>query len=574
MKVFGFNISKEEKVESVSAPKSTDTDFGLSETTPPIVDGNWIYGIDTTSNPIVHDIFDGEKTPGELGAVYDTSPDHIKLRLRAYDMNLKTDIIQIITSKFFKWVVGSGLKLSAEPNKKVLEIFNIKDNLEDFKEISEALFNQYAKSEEADYHGNEDLHDKANQSFSTSFLGGDCLNIIRFDDDGPNMQVIDGLDVSNPIDDKGKGEGNTILKGVERDKKGHHVAFWVATASDFTIDAIMKHERVVSHNEYGLKVAWLTYGKKDRVGQFRGIPVITPILEKVAKLDRFVEASVSKAEQVANLVYAFEHNLNGTGENILNNNLTGKKSGAKGLEESYEKSGRTANQLRQSTSGSVLNLAPGSTLRALANDGETHFQDFFKAVFISLCAAVDIPEEIALQKYDSNYSASRAAINGWEYVVNIYRDKFAKDFYIPFYKAWLFHKVFVGDVNFEGLKNSILTKNKITSQAFYTCRFMGKKMPHIDPLKEAKAIREMVGNKTIPFMSLDQASETLNLGDWNENYKRYKKEYSLVDDEHKISEKQIIAIENENNKEKGENIPLEKSKLEKSKNKAPKKKKK
>ena len=54
----------------------------------------FVYGTNgSTPNPILTDVWDGEKTPGELGSVYDTMPDHLKLRLRAYDMHLKTDIV-------------------------------------------------------------------------------------------------------------------------------------------------------------------------------------------------------------------------------------------------------------------------------------------------------------------------------------------------------------------------------------------------------------------------------------------------------------------------------------------------
>ena len=48
-------------------------------------------------------------------------PDYNVLRIRSYDAYTKSDIVRIITSKYFHWVVGSGLKLQAEPNKVVLE---------------------------------------------------------------------------------------------------------------------------------------------------------------------------------------------------------------------------------------------------------------------------------------------------------------------------------------------------------------------------------------------------------------------------------------------------------------------
>lgn len=476
-------------------------------------------------NPILNDTFDGEKTPGELGSVYDTMPDYLRLRLRAYDMNLKTDIIKIITGKFFKWVIGSGLKLQAEPDEEVLKLSGINVELTDFKKASEALFNVYSNSKYSDYHKKDWLHEKASEAFKTAFLGGDCLCINRVDEFGPNIQVVDGQQVSNPFDESGKGEGNVIKHGVELNKKGEHIAFWVSNINE---DLEISHTRVLATNKNGNLMAWMVYGNKERIDHHRGIPVISSILEKVAKLDRFVEASVSKAEQTANVVYAFKHDQDSTGENIFTQGLTGKQDEGDTEETNYEKSNRTAASLRQSVSGAVLNLTPGSELQNLSNAGETSFNEFFRAVFVSLCASVDIPEEVALQKYEQNYSSSRAAINGWEHIVEIYRQKFAKKFYEPFYRVWLEYQILTGKIKAPWFITAQNNGDFMAVEAAFSARFTGKKMPHIDPLKEAKAIRAMLGDDTTALISFEQATEAMGSGDWMSNYKKHLEEKKLV----------------------------------------------
>lgn len=485
---------------------------------------------------IIYDSFDGEKTPGELGDIYDTVPDYLGLRLRAYDLNLKTDIIKVITGKFFKWVVGSGLKLQAEPNETVLGLSGINEDFNLLQKNIEALFDLYADSKYGDYNKNDDLHQKGADAFDTSFLGGDCLCIIRVDKYGPNIQVIDGQQVESPLDDKRKGKGNIIRHGIEMDKKGEHIAFWVRSDNE---DSTVEHERVKAVNSNGNTVAWMIYGKKARVDHHRGIPVISSILEKVSKLDRYVEASVSKAEQTANVVYSFEHDSSSTGENILSQNLSSKRVNKDDDKTAFEKSQRTAHMLRQSTSGTVMNLTPGSKLNSLSNPSETQFSAFFKAVFIVLCASVDIPEEVALQKYDQNYSSSRAAINGWEFLVEVYRVKFAKKFYRPFYRVWLEYNILTDKIKSPGFLKAKNNGDFMALEAFYKARFMGKKMPHIDPLKETKAIRSMLGDNDIPLISYEQAAENLGAGDWKENYKKYKQERGSVLKEHEHAENKI-----------------------------------
>lgn len=530
MGILDFFKSKEKVVESESV--------GI----PKIQQDIWLGRGDYNYNPIIDTYWDGEKTPGELGAVENTTPDYLKLRLRAHDMNLKTDIVKIITGKFFKWVVGSGLKLQSEFDENVLKISGVNKDLSQMKSDIESLFNLYTNSNYSDYQEKDNFHEKASEAFKTSFLGGDCLCIIRFEDQGPTIQVIDGQQVENPFDEKDKEDGNVIRHGIEINKKGQHVAFWVKIDSEMSEEPI-EFKRVKAKNSNGNLVAWMIYGNKHRIDHHRGIPVISSILEKIAKLDRYVEASVKKAEETANVVYAFEHSDKSTGENILTQSLTGKKVDGKSPESAFEQNGRTAAAMRQTTSGTVINLAPESKLASLSNPNETSFNEFFRAVFTALCAAVDIPEEVALQKYEQNYSSSRAAINGWEHIVEIYRIKFADKFYKPFYKAWFEYQVLTNKINCPEYINAKSKKDLMCLEAFYKSRFTGKKMPHIDPLKEAKAIRSMLGETTAPLISHEQAAEMLGAGDWGSNYKKYLEEDKLIP-------KPELDVKNENNGKK------------------------
>ena len=62
--------------------------------------------------------------------------------------------------------------------------------------------------------------------------------------------------------------------------------------------------------------------------------------------------------------------------------------------------------------------------------------------------------------------------------------------------------------------------------SFTNARFVGVNMPHIDPLKEVKAIRELLGDKLkgVSLISLDQATEQAGQGDWEENYQKLENE--------------------------------------------------
>jgi len=488
--------------------------------------GNYMPAYPRTQNLVYSAAFDGEKTIGELGDIYDLKPDHLKLRLRAYELDLKTDLVKLITGKFFKWCVGTGLKFEYEPDNQVLELLGY-DKVSDENIVKkERLFNLWSKSKLSDYSGRQNLHAKASDAFKTAYLGGDGLIVMRLEKTGIKIQLIDGEQIETPFDDNGKGDKNKIVQGVEVSPKGEHIAFWVKTDKN---NNLADYERIKAKDSRGNIMVWMIYGGKHRVDHHRGIPQISSIMEKISKLDRFVEASVSKAEKMADLVYTFEHDDSSTGENPIGNFGARKVANVTNEDNTFEESGRTAQALRQSTSGQVLNLPKGAKLKSTTNESEVNFDPFYKAIVRSLCASQDIPPEVANQMFEQSYSSSRAALNMWEYVIDIIREyTIVEQFYKPINRYWCYYQYMTGVLDSDGYDRAVATNDEMALEAYYSSRFVGKKMPHIDPLKEAKAIRTLLKDDS-PLISREQAAEMANGGDWISNYNKYKKENSRIE---------------------------------------------
>lgn len=481
-----------------------------------------VYG---NTYPVITKSFDGEKTLGELGAIQHTIPDYRGLRLRAYDADMRTDLIKIIVDRFYKWVIGSGLKLQSEIVEEILTLNKVNLDTEVFKEKLEVLFNTYSYSKIPDLKSQDNLHKIATEVFKTAFLGGDCLVVVRIIDGYPRVQVIDGIHIQNPLGDfaiKAKETGNVIKHGIELDKNGKHIAYWVNSGN-------LTFERIPVYGENSKrKLAWLVYGEKKRVDHIRGVSSIATIIEKTTKLDRFTEATVSKAEQVANLVFAIEHDNNSIGENPFENVKIKSNPISVNLPSNYDLADGVANRINETTSGQALNMPIGSKLHVHQNNSELNYESFHKAIFEPLCATVGIPPEVALQSYNSNYSASRAAINNWGFNVDIGRDSIVNDFYKPILQIFLELEILKGNIDALGFINALKKNDEMLIEAFISCRFIGKNMPHIDPLKEVKAIRAILGDDTTALATFEQASEQLGLGDWETNYKKFEKEKSIV----------------------------------------------
>lgn len=538
MKLLGFEFKRAEKKIS-EQPKSTVY----------MSNDDLAYG---HSYPILNRKWDGEKTLGELGVVIRNIPDFKKLRLRMYNAYATIDTVKIIASKFFYWTIGSGLKLQSEPNRTVLKSEGIVQTTEEFAEFQktvEARFSVYANSKQCDYLKEKNLHELALDCYQGEFLGGDMLVIARFEDYGPVLQVVSGEHVCNPgLDDdfysKAKASGNHIEHGIEIDKKGTHVAYFVRVKNEGKLDT---YERVPAIGEQSQKrLAWMVSGKKISPDHLRSVPEMSQSLEKINKLDRYVEAAVVKAEQGAKVVYSIEHQEYSTGENPLQQ-IIAKKRGDAVVDTEDVKNQKVladglANRIAETTSGQAYNMPNGSKLQSFESSIETNFGEFHGTIFKSISAGADVPSEVSMQEYNSNYSASRAAINSFGYIIVINRNKFANQFYVPFFKLWLEHQILTKKISAPGYIENI--DNFMVTESYSQCRFTGKNMPHIDPLKEIKAVREMLGvDDTSPLISREQATEMLNAGQWDENFMKNLEEANLIPKEEEEEEDDLSKEE-------------------------------
>lgn len=500
--------------------------------------GNVVYQPDTSYYgplyPVVNKVWDGEKTLGELGAIVRNIPDFDRLRLRSYDAYATKDIVKIIASKHFYWTIGSGLKLQCEPNREVLKSEEINDfDFAKFQKNVENRFMVYSNSKECDFLKEKNLHQLALDFYQGKFLGGDCLCIIRYDDNGPNAQFISGEHIQNPeigsaYYKQAENSENKIEHGIEIDAKGKHIAYFV-NVKPKSNELVSKYERIAAYGaKTGKRLAWMISGEKICPDHMRAVPAISQSLEKINKLDRYTESSVTKAEQASNLVYAIIHDKDSTGESPTDSLISQKRGSVlASVPDGQVLADGLAQRMTQQTSGQTFNMTQGSRLEAFSTDIETDFGTFHNSVFDIISASQDIPPEVAMQKYSSNYSASRAAINSFGYIVSINRMTFANQFYIPFYKLWLEYQILTNKIKAKGYIENL--DNFMVTESYSQCRFIGKNMPHIDPLKEIKAVREMLGiDGATPLISREQATEMLNSGQWDENFMKSLEEEKII----------------------------------------------
>ena len=512
MKILGFEIKKD------TAPKITE----VAPT--PQMGGVWDIAAPEASFTRSFSLsFDGEKNTGEMGPIISYGIDHAALTARAWQLFLESDAVMAIYRKYVKWVVGSGLKLQSEPQTDVLQVDNITVDAEAFNKKIEARWKLYANSKMADYSGMETFNALANTCYLSSIVGGDTLVVLRYENKTIKVQLIDGAHLSGSF---GKPQGdNRIVNGVELNARGQHVAFHVKGKG------LTNPERIAARDGSGFLRAFLVYGLDYRIDNVRGMPLIAAVMETAKKLDRYKEATVGSAEERQKIAYFFEHNQHSDGSNPLAD-LTASVTGStnnggvsNGVAVTRQAEALTKT-VAATTNKATFNMPIGATAKSLESKNELYFAEFFSVNIGLICATLGIPPEIAMSKYDSNYSASRAAIKDWEHTLNVERKSFADQFYQPVYNFWLYTQLLQNKIEAPGYLRALADKNEMILEAYHYARFIGANVPHIDPLKEVAAERAKLGSAGahLPLTTLEAATEALNGGDAVSNMRQYAKE--------------------------------------------------
>lgn len=471
--------------------------------------------------------YDGEKDMGEAGPILDYYNDYVSLRARSWQLWYESDIAQAIVKRNVKWKISRGLRLEAQPNEKVLKSegypFEFADGTDD---LIEYRWENFAKSKRSSYSGLESIHDMAKVAYKNAIVGGDVLVVLRYEKKQLTIQLIDGATVQSPLFNDSRVQadltaGRKTLNGVVMDANGRHVAFWVRTGPNAfkRIDAV--------GTRTNMRMAWLVYGLKYRIENNRGVPLLSVVMETLKKLDRYKEATVGSAEEAAKIALAIEHQSFSTGENPLVRQLAMANNPEGNLDNPTDINGiQLAKTVAATTNKRAINLPVGAKLTTLEHNAEILFKDFFTTNANIVCAAVEIPPEVAFMKYDSNFSASRAALKDWEHTILVDREDFSSQFYQPIYEFWLWLEVFTMKIDLPGFIQAYQLLNYVAIDAYNQSAWKGPTVPHIDPLKEVAAVRAMLGEQaaSLPLTTMERATDMLNQGDSDENMQQFKEE--------------------------------------------------
>lgn len=470
----------------------------------------------TAFSSLQYETFDGEKQAGELGTATELIPDYYGARIRAWGLQLTNDVAKLTMNKWSTWLVGRGLRFNCNlPKEKYLQNVNRDELTEDI----EFRFRNYMQSKRCDYGQMENLHQLAKIAQYNAYTSGDVLCVLRIINGSLTVQLVDGANVATPLNYDFE-NSNEILDGVEYDSTGRHVAYWVWTSG-------LRSERVSAFDPVtGLKMAFMVYGSKFRLNETRGLPLLIEDFEKIKNLERYIDATIKSAELSSELVFVNEHDNTSTGKDVFKDAAIRAVSSTSSNSLAAELPNPKCFQknLAKMTRGMALNNTIGATLKMFNPDSQKEMPDFLESNLKLVLASANIPYEVALMVYGSNYSASRAAIKDWEHNLKVARASFEEQFYKPFYQMWLYNEILNNRIFFDQLLDAYFTRDYVMINALNKSTFTGASVPSIDPLKEVRAVRKAMGDTTTPLMTGEKGAEIISQEDFNEIQQQVKME--------------------------------------------------
>jgi capsid protein len=389
---------------------------------------------------------DGSKWQGGFGPTRLLFTDYWSLRNRSVDLFETNLYARGIIRRLVTNEINTGLNLEAVPEEVLLGLKE--DSLADWSENVENRFALWANEPAlCDYAERSTFGALQVAARMEALISGDVLIVNRVDQRTglPKVQLISGSCVQSPFPGPA---GVRIDHGVERDAQGRHVAYWITQQVAGTI--VPQFRRLPAYGEKsGRRLAWLLYGTDKKLDDVRGKPILALVLQSLKEIDRYRD-SVQRKAVINSMVAMF---LTKTQDKPGTRSISG---GAirRGTETTTAGDGTGRSfRIAEQIPGMVFEeLQQGEEPKGFPSTGtDERFGAFEEAVIQAVAWANEIPPEILTLSFNSNYSASQAAINEFKMYLNRVRTDFGDCLCTPIYREWLLAEVAAKRVEARGL---------------------------------------------------------------------------------------------------------------------------
>lgn len=427
-------------------------------------------------------------------------------------------------------VIGSGLRLKSRIDADVLGL--TEDQADEWEGKIEREFALWADTRQCDALRLNNFYEMQGLVFVGQLLNGDGFCLKKFESPTPYMpyglrlQIVEADRVCTPYSFSlpmgnayqpfwgvNPDNGNQIYSGVEVDKSGATVAYHICnqypyamTGYNFTAP---EWTRVPAFGENTGLPNVLHIFDAERAEQRRGVPMLAPVVEELQQLKRYEQAELMAA--VISSAFTVFVTSNGPSNDMpIGESIPDGAAPVSENEAEY-----------QMGNGLVTTLQPGEDVKfANPTRPNSAFDGFIDAMSRSIGAALEIPSELLLKKFSSNYSASRAALlEAWK-MFRARREWISGEFCQPVYEQFLTEAVARGRIKAPGF-----FEDPIIRKAWCGSDWNGPAPGMIDPTKEVDAAETRVNNG---FSTREEETIGLTGGNFKRNVRQLRKENELL----------------------------------------------
>ena len=469
-------------------------------------------------------------TAKSLSPLYDIDANLNTLVSRSRSLYMTAPIATSAIKSTKTNVVGSGLKLKARIDYEVLGITDEESQV--IEDKIEREFSLWADTHHCDALGLNNFYEMQGLFLMGELLNGDAFCLRKYENPTPYMpyglrlQLIEsdrictpniGVSVGNsPYISYGKNNdnGNEIYSGIELNKDGKAVAYWICNQYP-NAQSVGKYKALEWHRveACGCHTGMpniIHMFDAERAEQRRGVPILAPIIETLKQLTRYTDAELMAAV------------ISGMYTVFIKTESPSEMPFGEAMPDTYEAIDHNDNEYELGN-GAINMLGLNESIQiADPKRPNTSFDAFVKALSKQIGAAIEIPQELLLKEFNSSYSASRAALlEAWK-MFRMRRERIARAFCQPIYEMFLTEAVASGRIKAKGF-----FQDPIIRKAWCGADWNGPAPGMIDPVKEVNAAKTRVENG---FSTREEETMGLTGGNFSKNARQLKKENELLSD--------------------------------------------
>ncbi len=450
------------------------------------------------------------------------SSDNAKLRRLSRIVYFESPAASAILDRFVDLVVGSGLRLQAEPVwSQIGGKYGRDVNLQrEWVKRTEKRYHSWAKSYAPGYAKKENWYQIDRKCFFNLLKDGEYFLLLRYAATGKkNPLTVQIIPPENIAGGDTPTNGNELVNGIEYDPAGRAVAYNIyddKTGNTTRVPRFgSKSGRVfMVHN-------FLAIDDKQR----RGVPYLANCIHEFTKLGDYEVLELQAA--IVNALFAVwvEPPVNedgvptvGAGAQLKSAAQVEGADTSKVTDEYVDK----FSSVDYSKGGMILDGLPaGHKVQSFdTKRPNAGFSNFFDAVKKNIFSSRSMAKSAADLEFNASYSGARGELLILWMAVDRFRDNHGWDLDDDIYKMWLYGEIDRAKIDAPGFYDDEETRN------FWAgARWIGNPLPNIDPLKlvNAHEKEQKLGYKTGHQITAERGG-----GDYQENLAIIKDELAQI----------------------------------------------